>query len=75
MTLDGLVSIRFEIRGGFRQALEASIADHMFQSALRFAVVSDVAVLKADMLRDCEAFQSALRFAVVSDFSIRCPLR
>ena len=37
----------------------------MFQSALRFAVVSDAHVDLIDMLY--ELFQSALRFAVVSD--------
>ena len=39
------VSIRFEVRGGFRQArqryVEVKEALEPFQSALRFAVVSD----------------------------------
>ena len=42
----------------------------MFQSALRFAVVSDLRASDEDPLGDW--FQSALRFAVVSD---RWPLR
>ena len=37
-----------------------------FQSALRFAVVSDV---PASSLTARDSFQSALRFAVVSDFT------
>ena len=36
------VSIRFEVRGGFRRRHVARVlAHHWFQSALRFAVVSD----------------------------------
>ena len=62
------VSIRFEVRGGFRPAwLSTNIGTALFQSALRFAVVSDIASLAhtpGQLL-----FQSALRFAVVSDAS------
>ena len=62
------VSIRFEVRGGFRQV--ALRATHYptrlgFQSALRFAVVSDRNCTQND---SCLGFQSALRFAVVSDY-------
>ena len=39
---DCRVSIRFEVRGGFRQQLVFAVAvQAAFQSALRFAVVSD----------------------------------
>ena len=38
-----------------------------FQSALRFAVVSDDAVVRRSLIR-WNPFQSALRFAVVSDW-------
>ena len=61
------VSIRFEVRGGFRPTVYDSWSVGLFQSALRFAVVSDVGV------RNCtrnDGFQSALRFAVVSDGSL-----
>ena len=38
-----VVSIRFEVRGGFRLIIIAAIlVGIMFQSALRFAVVSDL---------------------------------
>ena len=36
-----MVSIRFEVRGGFRRLYHRSSDDDVFQSALRFAVVSD----------------------------------
>ena len=40
------VSIRFEVRGGFRRGMFCPILPAgVFQSALRFAVVSDVCVL------------------------------
>ena len=35
------VSIRFEVRGGFRQRFGGPPGSLPFQSALRFAVVSD----------------------------------
>ena len=61
------VSIRFEVRGGFR--LTALLASYPvlveFQSALRFAVVSDVG-MRYQWHQEF-LFQSALRFAVVSD--------
>ena len=40
------VSIRFEVRGGFRLHLDALREAEAFQSALRFAVVSDVGVYR-----------------------------
>ena len=40
LTLRG-VSIRFKVRGGFRHPLDCKCRPAMFQSALRFAVVSD----------------------------------
>ena len=61
------VSIRFEVRGGFRPCQKASRSLRcLFQSALRFAVVSDELRLAANHW-DRAMFQSALRFAVVSD--------
>ena len=38
------VSIRFEVRGGFRRNTISTPPRHLFQSALRFAVVSDLDV-------------------------------
>ena len=41
-SLSSVVSIRFEVRGGFRLVAKHTYPDdHTFQSALRFAVVSD----------------------------------
>ena len=63
----GGVSIRFEVRGGFRPKDKAPTEEtkpSWFQSALRFAVVSDGVVVAVFSER---MFQSALRFAVVSD--------
>ena len=62
------VSIRFKVRGGFRLvvcSLWCSGSFGPFQSALRFAVVSDEHERHECCYRD--GFQSALRFAVVSD--------
>ena len=61
------VSIRFEVRGGFRPGTTEckGCCPNPFQSALRFAVVSDKALNPHD--RHALTFQSALRFAVVSD--------
>ena len=59
------VSIRFEVRGGFRLEKAQKEISERFQSALRFAVVSDSSA--ADRARGRYQFQSALRFAVVSD--------
>ena len=61
------VSIRFKVRGGFRHHYEdrPSMA-RRFQSALRFAVVSDL-LSEGGVSLTPERFQSALRFAVVSD--------
>ena len=63
------VSIRFEVRGGFRHGRRPCRGRNCcrtFQSALRFAVVSDSMAwaTEPDMQ---PLFQSALRFAVVSD--------
>ena len=63
----GFVSIRFEVRGGFRQVAITNWGYELkFQSALRFAVVSDEEELNEEVEMPV-AFQSALRFAVVSD--------
>ena len=62
------VSIRFKVRGGFRlkrDLFDAVTYHHVFQSALRFAVVSDVFMF--NLITAIHLFQSALRFAVVSD--------
>ena len=59
------VSIRFEVRGGFRRTLKSCPLESPFQSALRFAVVSDQD--KWYLAPVAIVFQSALRFAVVSD--------
>ena len=60
------VSIRFEVRGGFRRTRnDGCFTTWGFQSALRFAVVSDVS--RSGKFPGVE-FQSALRFAVVSDY-------
>ena len=60
----GLVSIRFEVRGGFRPGTGSTqYPGKAFQSALRFAVVSDDGAEIA--CQDDQKFQSALRFAVV----------
>ena len=59
------VSIRFEVRGGFRLYETRRHDSGLFQSALRFAVVSDSPLAYANGRND--RFQSALRFAVVSD--------
>ena len=61
------VSIRFEVRGGFRPVELKQAGFDPFQSALRFAVVSDAYL---GPLVEAQAFQSALRFAVVSDVII-----
>ena len=64
-----LVSIRFEVRGGFRPEAHPGLgAVGRFQSALRFAVVSD-RMEKSGPAGTVVPFQSALRFAVVSDFT------
>ena len=63
--MSGFVSIRFEVRGGFRQLNRVHGIMIRFQSALRFAVVSDGCGAPASERR--MKFQSALRFAVVSD--------
>ena len=66
------VSIRFEVRGGFRLSLFGGVLGFSrFQSALRFAVVSDTAYWENGKIH---MFQSALRFAVVSDPSVRASL-
>ena len=68
----GPVSIRFEVRGGFRPVVVIVAAEHVaFQSALRFAVVSDSFISYGAV--GLLAFQSALRFAVVSDATARQP--
>ena len=60
------VSIRFKVRGGFRPfAQSLALRAEVFQSALRFAVVSDFPPLP--LYAAVVMFQSALRFAVVSD--------
>ena len=61
-----MVSIRFEVRGGFRRN-NGTIGGVSigFQSALRFAVVSDLWQFTDP--GKLFTFQSALRFAVVSD--------
>ena len=60
------VSIRFEVRGGFRLLTTFGAGKWIvFQSALRFAVVSDLANYLLAVFG--AGFQSALRFAVVSD--------
>ena len=63
-----VVSIRFKVRGGFRlqQLNSCTVRVTAFQSALRFAVVSDLTPPKKEE-EESEGFQSALRFAVVSD--------
>ena len=61
------VQIRSKVRGGFRP-IATSVKKHgiaKFQSALRFAVVSDF--FFAGAIKALGGFQSALRFAVVSD--------
>ena len=65
------VSIRFEVRGGFRRAMFTVFGTTalLFQSALRFAVVSD-SYRRSPLKRRSGKFQSALRFAVVSDVAI-----
>ena len=61
----GPVSIRFKVRGGFRPVFGLMITLSIaFQSALRFAVASDLRC-GAGLIQ--LLFQSALRFAVVSD--------
>ena len=64
------VSIRFKVRGGFRHIVVATYTLTVairFQSALRFAVVSDFILEGIDAALEEQAFQSALRFAVASD--------
>ena len=66
-TVQYLVSIRFEVRGGFRLDLQWVDKPYLgFQSALRFAVVSDLAIEWVH--HHPGMFQSALRLAVVSDW-------
>ena len=63
------VSIRFKVRGGSRQQpinMHTNCSMCWFQSALRFAVVSDGNNYRAYLKGN--RFQSALRFAVVSDW-------
>ena len=61
------VSIRFEVRGGFRRpSWGPADQSYGFQSALRFAVVSYTRLAALEVARTI-LFQSALRFAVVSD--------
>ena len=65
------VSIRFKVRGGFRRTTVKGVLDKLlrFQSALRFAVVSDFC---SGIGPDWNiSFQSALRFAAVSDHQFR----
>ena len=64
----GGVSIRFKVRGGFRLDYLFGRPLKAFQSALRFAVVSDEGFECPGIVT---MFQSALRFAVVSDVSAR----
>ena len=46
------VSIRFEVRGGFRLGLQmGGRGPRRFQSALRFAVVSDVVVKRQETVK------------------------
>ena len=65
------VSIRFEVRGGFRPYLIAGTIIGMGVS-IRFEVRGGFR--HGDGTRhnpQCDTFQSALRFAVVSDYTIR----
>ena len=49
-----VVSIRFKVRGGFRHRLpSACLPRHQFQSALRFAVVSDRSQLSMRRKQHC----------------------
>ena len=60
-----IVSIRFKVRGASRLERRALLANRvMFQSALRFAVLPDRAII--ENLTQM-GFQSALRFAVLPD--------
>ena len=71
-TVAAVVSIRFKVRDGFRLG-NISLASSLicgFQSALRFAVVSDQRMML--LLSIPILFQSALRFAVVSDGVRNC---
>ena len=62
------VSIRFEVRGGFRPGRRGGAAGR--RVSIRFEVRGGFRLRVAQRLQRRLAFQSALRFAVVSDETI-----
>ena len=68
--VEGLVSIRFEVRGGFRHGLLGKWENS--HVSIRFKVRGGFRLLgPPNPIFSPSAFQSALRFAVVSDTSTR----